>query len=53
VQSVLDVRANLIRYMFENISPEMQQHWLEIYREFGKLLERRVAEATEQTEGTD
>jgi len=53
VQGVLDVRANLIRYMFENVSPEMQRHWLELYREFGKLLEHRAAETAEQTEGTD
>jgi DNA-binding MarR family transcriptional regulator len=53
VQSILDVRADLIRYMFENVSPEMQQHWLELYREFGRLLEKKAAAALRQTEGTD
>jgi DNA-binding MarR family transcriptional regulator len=43
VQRVLDVRADFIRYMFDNVSPEMQQHWLELNREIDKLLERRLA----------
>ena len=43
VQRVLDVRSDFIRYMFDNVSPEMQQNWLELYREIDKLLERRVA----------
>ena len=50
VQRVLDVRSDFIRYMFENVSPEMQQHWLELNREIEKLLERRVADLKRDAE---
>jgi DNA-binding MarR family transcriptional regulator len=50
VQRVLDARTDFIRYMFDNVSPEMQQHWLELNREIEKLLERRVAGLERGTE---
>jgi DNA-binding MarR family transcriptional regulator len=52
VESVLKVRIDLIRYMLENVSPEMQQNWLELYRELGKVLEKKVATALQETDST-
>jgi len=41
VQRILDVRADFIRYMFSNLSPTMQQNWIELYREFNRLLDQK------------
>jgi len=50
VNGVLKVRADLFRYMLENVSPEMQQNWLELYRQIEKLLEKKVASALHETD---
>jgi len=52
VESVLKVRADLIRYMVENISPEMQQHWLELNRQIEKLLEKKAASTLHKADST-
>jgi len=41
VHRILDVRTDFIRYMFNNLSAEMQQNWIELYREFNTLLNRK------------
>jgi DNA-binding MarR family transcriptional regulator len=50
VQQLVDIRADLFRYMIENISPELQQGWLELSREMCRLLDKRVAESQPETE---
>jgi DNA-binding MarR family transcriptional regulator len=39
VQALLDVRANLIRRILDKLSPRLRQNWLELYREFNRLLD--------------
>jgi DNA-binding MarR family transcriptional regulator len=50
VQQLIDIRADLFRYMIENVSPEMQHGWLELSREMCRLLDKRVAESQPETE---
>jgi len=52
VNSVLKVRADLFRYMLENVSPEMQQNWIELYRQIEKALEKRIASAPQKADST-
>lgn len=41
VQRILDVRADFIRYLFNNLPAVMQQNWIELYREFNRLLDQK------------
>ena len=51
VKRVIDVQADLIRYMLENLSGEMQQQWLDLYRELDMLLDQKVAPMRRDAEG--
>jgi DNA-binding MarR family transcriptional regulator len=50
VKRVIDVRTDLIRYMLQNLPTEMQQSWLDLYRELDKVLDRKVGESKQDTE---
>ena len=50
VKRVIDVRTDLIRYMLQNLPTEMQQSWLELYRELDKVLDRKVGESEQNAE---
>ena len=50
VKRVIDVRTDLIRYMLQNLPTQMQQSWLDLYRELDKVLDRKVTESEQDTE---
>lgn len=50
VERVIDVRTDLIRYMLQNLPTQMQQSWLDLYRELDKVLDRKVGESKQDTE---
>jgi len=51
VKRVIDLRASLLRYLLENMAPEMRENWIELYREIGVLIERKVAETAAAKDG--
>ena len=53
VQRLFGVRDELIQYAIDNISPEMRQHWLELYREMEKLFTHKLEAMRTEPQGTN
>ncbi|MBN1918982.1 MAG: MarR family transcriptional regulator [Verrucomicrobia bacterium] len=51
VQRLFGVRNELIQYTLDNISPEMRQHWLELYREMEKLFSTKLEAMRAESQG--
>jgi hypothetical protein len=52
VQRLFGVRDELIVYTIDNLSPEMRQRWLELYREMETLSTRKLEAMRSESSST-